>query len=163
VLGAHAYCRRREDGQDEAVDLLLIRRLPNARGAVLPIRDRDVALMGETLDALVRGRATFDGAVRFARAIRASAASTRVRFEDDEREGITVLLVETTDRPGLLLAVTRALFAQRVQIVGSHVTTDRGQARDRFLVTELEGAPLKSARRLAIHAAVLAALEDPED
>ena len=41
-----------------------------------------------------------------------------------------MLLVEAVDRPGLLLVVSRTLFEARVQIVGSHVTTEGG-ARSR--------------------------------
>src|SRR5258707_1195884 len=83
-------------------------------------------------DALVRGRATFDGAVKFAQAVRASRETTRVRFDTDADDGCTVLTVEAVDRPGLLLLITRTLFRERVQIVGSHVTTREGRAADRF-------------------------------
>jgi [protein-PII] uridylyltransferase len=160
VVAAQAYCRRREDGTREAVDLIWIRRLASEGGGAASIRTRDVAQVGEALDALVRGQASFDGAVRFARAIRSADASTRVRFERDAHDGASVLLVESADRPGLLLVVSRTLFEQRVQIVGSHVTTEAGHVLDKFQVTELDGSPLTGARQLALQTAVLAALRE---
>ena len=163
VVAAQAYCRRRADQQMEAVDLVWIRRVPSDSGAPPAVRSRDVLRMGETLDALVRGRASFEGAVSFARAVRAAEASTRVRFERDPRDGATMLLVEAVDRPGLLLVVSRTLFEERVQIVGSHVTTRGGHVLDRFQVTELDGSPLVGARQLAVQTAVLAALRETGD
>jgi [protein-PII] uridylyltransferase len=159
VVAAQAYCRSRADGEREAVDLVWIRRLPGAAGRPAPIRTRDVALVGDTLDALVRGQASFDGAVSFARARRSAEATTRVRFEREPDGGI-MLLVEAVDRPGLLLVVSRTLFKEGVQIIGSHVTTKAGHVLDRFQVTELDGSPLTGARQLAVQTAVLAALRE---
>ncbi len=68
VIAAQAYCRTLADTSLEAVDFFWIRRVPTAGGTVPLIRERDVAAIGETLDALVRGRASFDEAVRFASA-----------------------------------------------------------------------------------------------
>src|SRR5262249_26969158 len=42
VVTAHAYCRTRDDGSVEAVDILWIRHLPDAKGLVPLIRGRDV-------------------------------------------------------------------------------------------------------------------------
>jgi UTP:GlnB (protein PII) uridylyltransferase len=117
-----------------------------------------VAHVGETLDALVRGRASFDGAVNFARALRSAESSTRVRFERDTRDGATLLLVEAVDRPGLLLVVSRTLFEHRIQIVGSHVMTQQGRVLDRFQLTELDGSRLSGERQLVVQTALLAAL-----
>jgi [protein-PII] uridylyltransferase len=152
VLGAHAYCRRCEDGRVEAVDLLWIRRFSPP-----PLRAADVGRIAETLDALVRGEATFDKAVSLARAIRAAPPATRLRFED--RDGVTYLSVEAVDRPGLLLAVTRALFEAQVQIVGVHVSTEEGRALDRFHLAELDGRRLRQSRLLELQTIVLAAIE----
>ena len=160
VLAAQAYGRTRSDGEREAVNLVWVRRLPGEGGRVRSIRSHDVALIGETLDALVRGQASFDGAVRFARARRSAEATTRVRFERDPSDGATLLFVEAVDRPGLLLVVSRTLFQERVQIVGSHVMTKEGHVLDRFQVTELDGSPLGGARQLSVQTAVLAALRE---
>jgi [protein-PII] uridylyltransferase len=160
VVAAQAYGRGRSRAAREAVDFLWIRRFAGPSGTHPPIRGRDIERIGESLDALVRGRATFDGAVKFAQAVRASRESTRVRFEPDAEDGCTVLTIEASDRPGLLLLITRTLFRERVQIVGSHVTTRDGRAVDRFRLTELDGAPLRRARLLGLQTAVLAAIEE---
>jgi [protein-PII] uridylyltransferase len=160
VIAAQAYGRIRQPGESEAVDLIWIRRVVGEAGKGPPVGSRDVAHIGETLDALVRGQASFEGAVSFARARRAAEATTRVRFERDAQHGVTLLLVEAVDRPGLLLVVSRTLFEQRVQIVGSHVMTQEGRVLDRFQVTELDGSPLSGARQLTVQTAVLAALRD---
>jgi UTP:GlnB (protein PII) uridylyltransferase len=160
IVAAQAYGRTRSDLGTEAVDLLWIRRLPGASGAPLPIREKDVLAIGETLDALVRGRASFEVAVRLARAIRSAAATTSVRFEDHGKEHGTVLTIHADDRPGLLLIVTRALFREGVQIVGSRISSEGGRAVERFVLAELDGAPLRSSRLLALQTAVLVAIQD---
>jgi [protein-PII] uridylyltransferase len=160
VVAAQAYGRRRREGEREAVDLFWIRRRVEAGGRVSSIRSRDVAQLGESLDALVRGQASFDGALSFACAPGSADTPARVRCERDEN-GATLLLVETVDRPGLLLVVSRTLFGKHVQIVGSHVMTQKGRVLDRFLVIELDGSSLTGARQLEVQTAVLAALREP--
>jgi hypothetical protein len=67
--------------------------------------------------------------------------------------------VETSDRPGLLLAITLAVFRARVQIVASSVHTKYGTAADRFTIAEPDATPLSLQRRRAVQAAILAALD----
>ncbi len=160
VIAAQAYGRPRREGEQEAVDLIWIRRVDRDEGRGAPICSHEVSAIAETLDALVRGQASFEGAVSFAKALRGAVASTRVRFERDAQSGGTLLLVDAVDRPGLLLVVSRTLFENAVQIVGSHVMTQEGRVSDRFLVTELDGSPLSGARELGVQTAVLAALRD---
>jgi [protein-PII] uridylyltransferase len=157
VVAAQAYCRSRDDRIVEAVDFLWVRRLAGPSGSIARVTPRSVAEIGETLDALVRGNAGRDNAVRFARAIRAVPAATRVRF--DNEHGLAVLTLETRDRPGLLLSLSQTLFRERVQIVRSEVSTRDGLVSDRFFLTELDGAPLRASRLLSLQTAVLAAVE----
>jgi UTP:GlnB (protein PII) uridylyltransferase len=70
-----------------------------------------------------------------------------------------VLTVETYDRPGLLLAITLALFRAAVQIVASDATTAGGRVVDRFTLAELDGSPVLRHRRGAVQTAVLSALD----
>jgi UTP:GlnB (protein PII) uridylyltransferase len=160
VVTAHAYCRRRREGGPEAVAFLWIRRVARESGGAGPIRARDVAGIGEMLDALVRGNAQFDPAVRFARALRTASACTRVRFDDDAADGTMLLTVEATDQPGLLLAITKAVFRAGLQILALRATSDQGRAVDRFHLAELDGKPLVQARLLALQVEIFAALED---
>lgn len=160
VVTAHAYCRRRHDGVLEAVDFLWIRRVARPNGSIAPIRGRDVAAIGEMVDALVRGNAKFDPAVHFARAMRTASATTRIRFEDAAADGTMLLTVEATDQPGLLLVVTKAIFRAGLQILALRATSEQGRAVDRFHLAELDGKPLVQARLLALQVEIFAALED---
>ena len=162
VVGAHAYCRTRVDGAREAVDLLWIRRVARANGSIGPIRARDVAAIGERVDALVRGNANFDASVRFARAMRTATETTRVRFDDGAGDGTMMLTVEATDRPGLLLVVTKAIFRAGLQILGLRAMSEEGRAIDRFHLAELDGKPLVQARLLSLQMEIFSALEDGE-
>ena len=154
VVSAHAYCRTRPDGAKEAVDLLWIRRVGRS-----PIRTRDIATLGELVDALVRGNAKVEEAVGFARAIVAAGVSTRVLFDDGAKDGTMVLTIEATDRPGLLLLVTQAIFRAELQIIGLRATSEQGRAIDRFHLAELDGKPLLLARLLALQVEIFAAIE----
>jgi [protein-PII] uridylyltransferase len=161
VVAAQAYCRTTPTTRVEAVDFFWIRRAARPSGgaaAVAPLRERDIDALGTTLEALVRGRASFARAVRYARAVRGAGGTARVRFDDAEGGGM-ILSVEAADRPGLLLLLTDALFRERVQIVRSDVSTHEGTATDRFHLMELDGAPLRRGRALGIQTAVLAAIE----
>jgi [protein-PII] uridylyltransferase len=159
VVAAQVYGRVRHDFVMEAVDLLWIRRAPGPNGSSGPLRSQDIERIGDTLDALVRGNPSLQRTVRLVRAVRAAGRSTTVDFERDERGG-TLLTVQADDRPGLLLAVTRALFAERVQILSSHVETEGKRAIDRFWVAELDGSPLDGARQVSLQAVVLEAIDE---
>ena len=83
---------------------------------------------------------------------------TWVRFEettDDDQP----LVVQTLDRPGLLLAIARSLFCLDIQIVRSDVDTSNGTAFDRFYLRGFDGRPIAKERRPRIEAEVMAAVE----
>lgn len=88
-----------------------------------------------------------------------SSSNSTVRFIEDENGALATLEVETEDRSGLLLALSRALHAQRAQIVRSEVRTEQGRVLDRFVITEQDGTPVSPGRRLEIQVAVLSATE----
>jgi [protein-PII] uridylyltransferase len=187
VVSAHAYCRTRADGHLEAVDLLWIRRLPDAKGLVPPIRARDIVAVAEAIErATTFGVSTQTGENVIPEALRVrptrlraesgtaetgtaeapqskqipSVSSARIRFETNVKDGSTILTVEAVDRPGLLLAVTQALFRAGLQIVGLRATTERGCAVDRFTLVEIDGTPLKNERLLTLQTAILGALDE---
>ncbi|HVH46255.1 MAG TPA: hypothetical protein VM925_28135 [Labilithrix sp.] len=158
VVSAHAYCRTREDGTVEAVDFLWIRRLPGASGSVPPIRAKDILALGDAIDRVAASAAVPSPIVAPAPLV--PGASARVRFETDEEDGTTILTVEAVDRPGLLLAVTQALFRANLQIVGLRATTERGCAVDRFKLADVGGTPLKRERLFTLQIAILGALDE---
>lgn len=61
-----------------------------------------------------------------------------------------VLVVESTDRRGLLLAITLAVFREGMVIQGSTVTTQDGVALDEFEVTESDGRLLSDEQRVKL-------------
>jgi len=161
VVAAHAYTRPIRGAPAEVIDLFWVRKRDVDPLAQPEPNCRSISAV---LSALVRGTATIEEIAERAAVERRARASggTRVRFEGDEREGLAVLAVEAWDRPGLLLAMTRTLFEQDVQILRSDIKTEEGRASNRFEIAELDGRPLGRARRLQVQAEVLAALEAPE-
>jgi [protein-PII] uridylyltransferase len=143
----------------EAFDVFWLRRDGGIAARVMP---GDVVRVAETLRDLVTGRKTIEDVAREAHGRRTAApaaGSTRVAWEQ-EGSGETVLTVETYDRPGLLLAITRALFRARVQIVSSEASISQGRIVDRFTLVEFDGAPLRAGRRGTLQVEVLQAIDD---
>jgi [protein-PII] uridylyltransferase len=159
VMAAEAFTRRPAGGNEEAVDLFWIRR-NRPSGKPRPITDEDADAIGglllELLEGRVPGAATREQPEELEPA---RPTDTTVRFLDDKGGGLVTLEVETDDRSGLLLALSGALFEQRVQIVRSEVKTVQGRVFDRFAVVEFDGSPISPARRLEIQVAVLTAVE----
>jgi [protein-PII] uridylyltransferase len=155
VEAAQAYTRAETR---EAVDFFWLKR--HGEG-LAPILDGDIDRIADALRALVTGSTTIDEVIATARteAPRTAGATTNVRFDETTDAGLTSLTVETTDRPGLLLAITRALHRARVQIVASEATTRDGRVLDRFTIVELDGAPLRAGRRGVLQVEVLAAID----
>ncbi len=158
VVSAQAYTRARPNEGGEAVDFLWLRR--DALNP-LPIRAADAERVAAVLASLLSGSRSIDSVLRGSKA-RPSLpprAGTRVTFNETANHGLSVLTVETHDRPGLLLAITLALFNTRVQIVSSEAETTDGRVVDRFSIVELDGSPIVQNRRGAVQTAVLAALD----
>jgi [protein-PII] uridylyltransferase len=155
VEAAQAYTR---SAVNEAVDFFWLRR---QGGLPSPILEADVVRIGDVLRGLVTGAVTLDSLVATASADlrRAQGATTHIRFDETSDGGLAILTVETSDRPGLLLAITRALHRARVQIVASEATTKDGRVVDRFTIVELDGAPLRAARRGVLQVEVLGAVD----
>jgi [protein-PII] uridylyltransferase len=156
VEAAQAFTRATEP--PEAFDVFWLRRDGGIKAALMP---GDVVRVAETLQELVTGRKTIEEVAREAERRRTAvppAGSIRVAWVPGEA-GETVLTVETFDRPGLLLAITRALFRARVQIVSSEATVERGRIVDRFTLVEFDGAPLRAGRHGTLQVEVLAAID----
>lgn len=142
----------------EAFDVFWLRR---DGGLPAPVMPGDVVRVAETLRELVTGGKTIEDVARESRSRRSAApaaGSTRVTWVQ-RSSGETVLTVQTFDRPGLLLAITSALFRARVQIVASEASISDGSIVDRFSLVEFDGAPLRAHRRGTLQVAVLAAID----
>jgi [protein-PII] uridylyltransferase len=158
VVAAQAYTRTVAGAEAEAVDFVWVAR---SAEVALPVRSMDATRVAAVLRSLIQGEATVDAVARQGRkpSTPPPGATTRVMFDEAPKSGLAVLTVETFDRPGLLLAITLALFRARVQIVASDATTESGRVVDRFTVAELDGAPVRGHRRGAVQTAVLAAID----
>jgi [protein-PII] uridylyltransferase len=157
VVAAQAYTRRTPGGA-EAVDLFWLRREGPAKS---PVLEADALGIAGVLRALVTRELTIDAITRQtgARPAPPPGASTHVTFEEAASTGLAVLTVETFDRPGLLLAITKALSRARVQIIASEAMSRDGRVVDRFTLVELDGAPLRPERRGILRVEVLAAID----
>lgn len=157
VMDAEAHTRRTSGGRAEAVDLFWVRRAGERRDE--PLTPPDVAEVNSVLVGLLEGRVDAETARPPEVAPIPGPIETTVRFLGEEDGSLSVLEVETDDRSGLLLALARALFGQRVQIEQSEVKTSGGRVRDRFSIVELNGSPISPERRLGIQVAVLSAVD----
>jgi [protein-PII] uridylyltransferase len=162
VVYAEAHTRRLPNGRAEAVDVFFLRNAsPEQRKA--RVTQKEIATLQDTLIGLLEGRIDERGAtpVRIARPS-SNDGGTVVRFIESRDGVLGTLEVETGDRSGLLLALSRALFEQHVQIIESEVKTVNDRVYDRFTVVELDGSPISAERRLQIQVAVMSAIEPVE-
>jgi [protein-PII] uridylyltransferase len=155
VVDAEAHTRRIARGRDEAVDIFWVQRAkPEDR--TRPLTAADVDSLRDTLCALLEGRLE-RSSVQSARG--RARGETVVRFVEDADGVLATLEVETDDQSGLLLALSQALFDQKVQIAESEVRTIDGRVYDRFRICETDGSPISTGRRLEIQIAVLVAIQ----
>lgn len=158
VIEAEAYTRR-VSGQDEAVDVFWVRHdSPEKRKQ--RVGRQEIDQLRQTLIGLLEGKLEPRLLSDSQRPIPTpSSSETVVRFIENSDGDFSTLEVETGDRSGLLLALSQALYKQRVQIVGSQVKTVGGRVFDRFHIVELNNLPINQARRLEIQVAVLSAVD----
>lgn len=162
VTTAQVHCRTREDGRREAVDLFWLRRRTSG-GALRGLTPEDVervALrLSSPLGAADDMRAGTDPDRRDSGFPRNPIPAPRAFFNTNSlRRGEYVLVVEATDFPGLLSAVTSALATSGVEITASDIRTDDWLARDCFTLRDPSGAPLTPVRLSAIRQAVVKAI-----
>jgi len=158
VIEAEAYTRRRSDTADEAVDIFWVRQdPPELRDQ--PVGPEHVAQLKSTLAGLLEGKLDRSRIGEARPTPTPSAVETVVRFIEGSDGSFATLEVETGDRSGLLLALSQALFNQRVQIIASQVKTTGTRVYDRFSIVEFDGSPISATRRLEIQVAVLSAVD----
>ncbi len=155
ILSAQAYTRVSPGGAGEAVDFLWLRRVGGAGPA---LSDLECARIADVLRALVTGERSIDAEVSGARPVPRQAFATRIAMSDTDK-GELLMTIEASDRPGLLLAITRSLFRAGVQILASEATTENGRVVDRFTIVEVDGSPISEKRRRALQTDVLAAVD----
>ncbi len=154
IQNARIYCRARAGRADEAIDLFAVRD-STGHGQALTI-ERLVGVQ-RTIESLLRGEVTVTSlekrAAPTSRPGRARPVSVRFDGATD------VLVVEAPDRPGLLLAISLAIFRERLTIVRSHVSTVSEHARDEFELAQVDGRRLSASMRQLVVEKVKASLE----
>ena len=160
VISGEAYTRRLPDGKAEAVDVFWLRHA-DAVERKLRVQKDEISALKTTLIGLLEGRIDPREALDRPPVSMpsSSAAGTVVRFLEGDDGELATLEVETSDRSGLLHALSRALFEQGVQIVQSEVKTIEDRVFDRFSVVELDGSSISAARRLQLQVAVMSAID----
>lgn len=158
VVDAAAHTRKTSGGRKEAVDLFWVRYSDPAKRSQRVVAG-DVEEVRRVLHDLLEGK--IDREVASRRAVKpvSKASETTVRFVESPDGDLATLEVETDDRSGLLLALSQALYEQKVQIVESAVKTEGARVLDRFKIVELDGKPIQPERRLQIQVAVLSAIQ----
>lgn len=159
VIAAEAFTRKTPTGRAEAVDLFWVQHSDRQQRDG-QIGEATIGLLRDTLVEMLReGRPRTVIPPKSEPPQAPQTSQTVVRFLEDNDGSLTTLEVETDDRSGLLLALSRALYDQRVQIVASEVRTRGPRVLDRFTVVELNDSPIGAARRLEIQVAILTAIE----
>jgi len=157
ILGARVYSRERAGRVAEAIDLFCVRPLKRPDGTTGPAPD--LGAIRRSIDSLLRGDT--DVATLEKHAAKTSrpphGPATAVYFA--EVPEADVLVVETRDRPGLLLSITLALHRAGTSVLRSSVTTFAGVARDEFEVVHVSGGSLSPTLRGHLVARVLEAVE----
>ncbi len=157
VVDAHAYGRTLASGRVEAVDLFWVRRR-DERGEPVALRAAEVEEVQVAIEAVLAGRPVpVPRRPSLAPPDDGAPGSVRVRFERTGRD-VVVLTVVAPDRPGLLLALTGALFRADVQIVALRATSEDGVVSDRFELAEIDGSSLSEERVRALQPVVFEAI-----
>jgi len=79
------------------------------------------------------------------RALKHFPIETTVKFSTLSQNPNTVMEVIAQDRPGLLLAVAKAMLSCKIRLVTAKVATFGEKAEDIFYITDRDGNPLNSA------------------
>jgi [protein-PII] uridylyltransferase len=73
---------------------------------------------------------------------------TRVVVDNESSDRFTVIDVFAHDRPGLLYAITRTLYEQKLSVILAKIATHFDQVLDVFFVTESDGLKIADGERL---------------
>jgi [protein-PII] uridylyltransferase len=165
VKDARIYCRSRAPDVREAVDFFAVQ---PARGSkIFRLGEENMRAIRESIEDLVGKDPDIESFAR--RSTPTSRFRPKLTFASEQAAPIAkawfladrdrdVLVVETEDRPNLLLAITLGLYRRRLNIVRSNVATLGTRARDDFEVSEFDGGRVSEPRKLAAVGAIVAAI-----
>jgi [protein-PII] uridylyltransferase len=163
VTSAEIFCRTPPERAVEAIDLFWVRS-SDTEGRERSVEPAEVAALSARLNALLHNPTPLERVNANGESIPPlePIPTSRVFFEPKALDsGLNVLIVESHDRPGLLLSLVRALHRQGVDIVASEIRTEGHHVRDRFTIVDSRSAPLTAERRSTIEAAMHRVLRLP--
>ncbi|TKD12089.1 [protein-PII] uridylyltransferase [Polyangium fumosum] len=150
VHAAQIHSRHLPGGAVEAVDLFWVRDRAEgvegvARALPVLVRDLDAVLEGRTTTAELASKRGKSALPRRA----TPRVRTQVSIDDRASPRHTVLEVMTRDRPGLLHAISDALYRLGLSIVVAKINTEGMRAADVFYVSEADGGKVAPGKRAA--------------
>lgn len=160
IHAAQVHSRRLLDGSVQAVDLFWITtRNSDDDGFELALKKLE-----KDLHSVLTGAITPEDLMSRRRSRNserpAPTVSTQVSLDNATSSTRTLVEVVTRDRPGLLFTLARAFYKLGLTIGVAKINTEGTRAIDVFYVTEVDGAKVEDAARIAqIRAALLAELQ----
>ena len=121
--------------------------------------DLEAVLSGKVkIDALVASRRTAESVASW----KTPEVPTEIKIDNNVSRDFTVVEVITEDRPGVLYAITRTLFAEGLDIHRSKIATEANRVVDVFYVRDkATGEKMVEAPRIeALRAALKASLPE---
>lgn len=79
---------------------------------------------------------------RLSRAQKSFSVETKIRFDQQPSNDVTILNITTTDRPGLLARIAKAFVECEIQIHHAKISTAGEKAQDNFYITDKNSNPL---------------------
>lgn len=88
------------------------------------------------------------GRPRIPRQLKSFQMPSQIQFEQDENRVVTLLLLKTSDRPGLLSQVGQVFAANKLRLHFARIATAGAEAQDTFAITDREDQPISDPQRL---------------
>lgn len=100
------------------------------------------------LEDNLNGEEPPQGQPRMPRQLRSFQTESQIRFDQDEGRGLTLLHLQTSDRPGLLSLVGQAFASNHLRLYNARIATAGAEANDTFAVTDANSEPITDPARL---------------
>jgi [protein-PII] uridylyltransferase len=93
------------------------------------------------------------------RQVKVFNTTTRVDFGEDPADGLTVMELVASDRPGLLSKVGQTFLAQEIDITAAKIMTIGERAEDVFYICRRDGSPLDDMAKETLREGIVTKLE----
>jgi len=82
------------------------------------------------------------GQPRMPRQLKSFQTGSQISFEQDESRMLTLLKLQTSDRPGLLSLIGQAFAENQLRLYNARIATAGAEARDTFAITDRANQPI---------------------